>query len=193
MKHSPTAFALLTGGLAVMTAAIMVASPHEAQFPIPVEELDARRSAIFTDLDADGDGLISIEEFNTHEPKRGHRRGRPDSSAAYAHTYAQQGHRRHFEAGTRTDPAVFDELMFTALDSDADGVLSPQEFSHEAMAEARRTIMKERMFAHFDSNDDGYLSTDEFPPNRVAMLDQNADGEISRDEIRRHQHRPDAD
>ena len=190
MKYSATTFAMLTGGLTLMIAAVLSATPHEAQFPIPVEEFDARRSAVFTEVDSNGDGLISIEEFNAHEPRRDH----PGRAVHYSgKRHAPKGHGRRHSPHMNTDRADFDEQMFTALDVDADGVLSKLEFSHEAMAAARQSIMKERMFDRFDANDDGYLSADEFPPNRVAMLDRNADGEISRDEIRRHHDRPDAD
>jgi Ca2+-binding EF-hand superfamily protein len=79
---------------------------------------------------------------------------------------------------------ALDDALFAALDIDGDGTLSRTEFSHEALSSARRDQMKARMFERLDENADGYLSPTEFPPGRLAALDADGNGEISRDELR---------
>lgn len=169
---------LLGAGLLSMTATPALAEPAAGpdaapgKFPLSVESMQARQLEIFAQIDANGDGLIDLEEFDAHEPPaRGNRK-----------------HRRHSAKGgerpSDEQAAALEEALFERLDGNSDGVLSRDEFSRQAMQAAAREIRKSQLFAAADRNDDGYLSPDEFPPRRPADLDTNADGEISRAELR---------
>ena len=57
-------------------------------------------------------------------------------------------------AATFPKMAAMEEDLFIALDADADGVISRDESSKEAMREARRTTMKSRMFERADTDAD---------------------------------------
>ena len=84
-----------------------------------------------------------------------------------------------------------DRAVFIALDIDRDGVLSDEEFSSEKQRHARTVYIKQIVFIRLDSNLDGVLTPEEFPPRRLADLDVDGDGLISRDEMRngmRHLH-----
>jgi len=188
MKHSPTTFALTIGGISLMTAALLSATPGDERFPIPVEELEARRTALFAETDLNGDGLVSASEFDA-----GSRHGGvPDRSPGGFHPHQDRLEKSSWSAERaghwRTGrPAELDTQIFEALDLDADGFLSGDEFSHAAMAEARRSIMKTRIFERLDEDGDGYLTPGEFPPRRHADLDTDGDGQISREEAgKRH-------
>ena len=156
------------------------------RFPISVEEMDAKRAEIFASVDTNGDGLISAEEFATAElperngrGKRGYKGNRGDMSARGDLTDEQMADRI----------AAMEDNLFHALDADADGVISRDEFSRSAMKEAMADGRKAKMFERADQDGDGYLSPDEFPPRRLAQLDANGDGEITRDEMPRRYNR----
>lgn len=153
------------------------AAPQDGQdrFPISVEEIDARRVEVFVSVDSNGDGLISAEEFAAAELPKGRRGGQ----------HKQRGGDGDEEAWAARREAMEEDLFF-ALDANADGVISRDEFSTEAMREARQANRKSRLFERADQDGDGYLSPDEFPPRRMAQLDANGDGEITRDELPAH-------
>ena len=71
-------------------------------------------------------------------------------------------------------------------DTDDSGELSAEEFSRENHEAARKTLRQNKMFARMDADGNGGLSPDEFPNHarRLASLDTNEDGEITRDEAR---------
>ncbi len=181
--QSAFAGAALLGGAAILAAATPAAfaAPDQNQhdrFPITVEEIDARRAEVFARTDSNGDGLISAEEFAAAElPKR---------SRGGQHKRRGGGYRgeptEEMSAERSEKRAAMEESLFHSLDADGDGVISRDEFSREAMAEARKATRRTQMFERADVDGDGYLSPDEFPPRRMANLDANGDGEITRDE-----------
>ena len=182
MKASRLAAA--TGGATLLTLTLLAipgpaavaAPPDQSEFPIPVEALDARRAEIFASVDTNGDGLISAAELDAHEgpmrPGRGRHHGR-----------------RGKQQPSEEERAAMDAALFTSLDQNGDGVLGADEFSSQALREARRDLMQSRFFSRADANGDGYLSPDEFPPRRLSSLDADGDGLISRDELPRRLHR----
>lgn len=179
---------LITGALLTGTGTTAQAAPEagDSRFPVSVESMDARRAEIFAAIDTNGDGLISAEEFDAHEPPARGKRHAGDTGRPHGHPKSA-GHRPDPSADQiASEIARMDESLFQQLDSNGDGVLSQDEFSREAMMAARRELMKLQIFAHADQNDDGYLSPDEFPPRRLADMDANADGEVTRDELRAH-------
>lgn len=189
MKISP--FSMIGGAVALVTTTLLISTapqaaadpataPHQAmkgaddRFPVSVETLNARRTEMFAQIDANGDGLISVEEFAAHEPPM--------------HKGMRSGKQRRMQADhprpTADQLAIMEDALFERLDSNTDGVLSRDEFSRQAMMLARLETMKSQRFAHADQDGDGYLSPDEFPPNRAAEMDADGDGEITRSEFR---------
>ncbi len=182
--------AAVTGTVLIAAATFFVASAPPAhaardegrydRFPISVEALDARRAEVFANVDTDGDGLISAEEFAAAEmpkrPRGGHHKRGGWHGGSGEPTEEMIAERSEAMAG-------MEEELFHALDADADGVVSRDEFSREAMHEAKKASMKSRLFERADADGDGYLSPDEFPPRRLANLDANGDGKITRDEL----------
>lgn len=192
MKHTPLAFAITLGGVAIMTTALAHASPPADRFPLSVADLEARQAAVFSAVDSDGDGRISAAEFAAHEPRAGDRESGGD-------TDAERGHHRRWKSRhdgafrpEALDPQEMDGRIFAALDGNGDGNLTPDEFTREALGSARQTVMKEVMFARLDADGDGFLSAGEFPPGPGASLDTDGDGQITREEMRKRRHSPEA-
>ena len=105
----------------------------------------------FSDIDKDGDGFVSEEEFNSYRAARMAARaeaGKPMKGAA-------------------TAPAFHD------LDSDGDGVLSEDELSagrkahRQAMHNQHGKGMKMPTFADLDLDGDGCINADEFAKHQA--------------------------
>ncbi len=170
---------------ALLTSSTLEAAPEPAgadRFPVTVEALDARRAEIFSRVDANGDGLISSEEFSAHKPLR--RGGGADGKHPRSHPPSHPSSKGHRPRPTDEQLAAMEDRLFEQLDANADGLLSRSEFSTSAMRSARKNGMRDGLFAHADSNDDGFLTPDEFPPGSAADMDLDGDGEITRDELR---------
>ena len=163
----------VVAALAVSATATDVFAAKQDRFPIDLGELRAKAEERFNAADADGDGSVSAEEF-ANADLRGVPRGRRD------------GGRRHGDAEGR--PArewarAGQEGVFDAADADANGQLSEEEFN--AVPAAVRSQRQQRLFERLDADASGGLSLAEFPSRlkRLEMLDANADGTVSRDEM----------
>ena len=102
-------------------------------------------------MDADGDGLISFEEFELPEKRRGGERLEDadtdgDGNISRAEMEAQLA--AHIEADTERA-----EARFARADINDDGFVTPEE-------------RKQVAFEALDENDDGYLSMDELIKGR---------------------------
>ncbi len=129
-------------------------------------------SPFIEQFDADGDGLVSADEFPEDETLFS--RLDVDGSGTIDATEASQGPPPH----DRPDAAA----MLSEFDSDGDGLLSPDEFPGPA-----------DHFDHLDTDGDGLLSADELDAggpapgpageDRFADDDVNADGRVSQTEF----------
>lgn len=179
MRTTLTALVLTAAGVAGMSTALAVAAPGDGRSPISAEEMQARRAEAFSAADANGDGRIDIEEFESFQPPRAHRPPPPHGGRP-----APMG--PHGES-----PAEWDAEIFAALDANGDGVLTVEEFSTAKERSIRRKMRKDAAFEQMDSNESGYLEPDEFPPSRMGKLDTNGDGQNSPSEMRSGGRNPD--
>ena len=167
----------ITVAACITAAALMAmsANAHDGSAAINLDELKAAAQERFAAADADGDGAVSSSEFEaadiTPEPRFG-RQGR--------------GGPWQFRGPGRGDNRA---EVFVEADTDDDEQLSKAEF--EAVPDAVRRLAKRRLFNRLDENDDEFLSSDEFSPryNRLAALDANSDGQVTRDEMPRRYRR----
>ncbi len=177
---APLRGAILLGAVTATAAFAALADGHRPEFPLSVADARERADARFQAMDSDGSGEISPAELAA-APGPEHRGRHP-------------GWKRH---GRTDDDAGFSEegdgALFDALDDDADGTLSRTEFSAERLREARREHARSRLFERLDRDGSGGLSRAELPDmsRRLAAMDADGDGTVTREEARAHHRRPD--
>ena len=197
---SITVAACVTGAALVADA---LADPKERTKPIDLSELQAAEESRFAAADADGDGLVSAEEFAAvdlrqlsagyrphgdrdgwkrrtapdarRRPDRGAMRERMEQRRAGIEKRIAEAQQRRQEARTRD---------FQIGDADGDGQLSAEEYGD--MPAALEATRQRRTFARFDLNADGVLTPEEFPSAvaRLRTLDTDGDGLLTREEMR---------
>lgn len=204
LKDYPLTFAVAGLVTAAALVANVLAQPRSAATPIDLSEAKAKEEARFQVIDADGDGLVSAEEFAAADPRQlmaglsaggelGEARRRMTAERrSVAHERVRAVKERHQAEHEGRDRVARREARqraerreaFETADTDDDGQLSTEEYEHlPAKVEAER---RQRMFARLDANGDGSLTPDEFPSvvNRLEMLDADGDGLVTRDEMR---------
>lgn len=186
-RHLPA----LTGILALSWSALTVADVHRhGPFPIEIAEARAAAEAAFENLDEDGDGMVSRSEFMSAPSLRG---------AWPGHGEGPHGrHRMHgpinpdapeaARAAGRERREAHDEALFQRLDTDGDGVLSPEEFGSGEIRQARSGMTRERLFERLDQSGSGALSREEFTGwlARLEAMDADGNGVVTREEAKAH-------
>jgi Ca2+-binding EF-hand superfamily protein len=109
----------------------------------------ARPSWMMKQLDLDGDGVISRDEFDVAIARRF---ARLDTDADGTLSFEQMHARRAPRSEDRA------RLRFDRIDTDGDGRISIQEF----------TVAADRRFARMDRNGDGLIQADELTRPRHA-------------------------
>ncbi|MFA8386526.1 MAG: EF-hand domain-containing protein [Pelagibaca sp.] len=107
-----------------------------------------RRAQVFAELDTDGDGVVSAEEF-ANPPSRFEIADANKDGLVSADELAALSQQRSEQRIAR---------MITRMDTDGDGALSEEEFA------ARQGAA--RMFDRLDANEDGAISEEEFAEMR---------------------------
>jgi Ca2+-binding EF-hand superfamily protein len=161
----------LVAGALLLGAGTSVAQPPRP--PIDVATLEARAAEAFAKADADGDGMITEQEFSAVERPARSNRG-PGGHKSH------RSNRQNPDTSARQNRA---EEMFDLLDSNGDDSLSRDEFSRANQQAVRQTLGHQRAFSRLDANDDGVLTIEEFPPSRLAARDTNGDGTITQEEL----------
>lgn len=118
----------------------------------------------FAELDADGSGQITVEDFEMLRAAR---------FAAFDTDGDGQVSRTEFEAEASGRAAERAGEMFVILDVDGDGILSRD------VLEMRGGAMGPRMIERLDTDGDGSVSAEEFEAagsRRAGMRDGNRDG-----------------
>jgi Ca2+-binding EF-hand superfamily protein len=108
----------------------------------------------FTELDVDGNGVITAEDFDALKTAR---------FAALDSNGDGDVTRDEFMAAARIDSDDRAERMFDRLDADGDGVLARD------VLEGRERGPNSRMIERFDEDGDGALSEEEFDAFRDRM------------------------
>lgn len=165
--------------MAVTTGALAGPGRPGPDFPISIEAAQERAAARRAEIDSDGDGLISREEFAAAERLGiGFRHGLRQKGPGAADGKRMPRSERRSGGG--------DQALFETLDSDGDGKLSKDEFDVRAMRDARRQLHRERMFDRLDRNGDGVLGPDELPDPiaRLEAMDADGDGTVTAEEAR---------
>ena len=155
---------------------------HHPRLPISIADAEARAAERFGQVDADADGLISLDELSAAEFGDGDMRG---PRARHHRPGPAKRRGPDDESPTPEQRAEREQHIFEALDADGDGQLSSAEFANRDTV--LRSLRRQKMFTHLDANADGMLDASEFPPmlQRLKKMDTNSDGEVTRDEFRR--------
>jgi len=162
------------------------AEKHERpRFLLDLAELEARSIERFSTIDSNSDGLLSADEFATNTPQ--HWRGKRHHKGGKHHRSGPHKKSSHHNRGDRE--AVQSEI-FAQLDTDKNGELSDAEFARqrEVRKALRHEKFIERRFTTLDANNDAQISLAEFQQRleKVRALDADANGSISREELRAH-------
>ncbi|MFP7569939.1 EF-hand domain-containing protein [Marivita sp. S2033] len=143
---------------AVLVAALMATGAATTVSAQSASTRDDRRAEMFQQMDADGDGSISAEEFAAN----GDRFSRADTDGDGMLTVEE------IVAGSQDRAKRMAEQMIERMDTDGDGALSQDEI------EARGN--PDRMFDRMDSNNDDMISKDEFADARMGDRDGRGHG-----------------
>ena len=174
---------VLAGGVGAVTLAAMVAMPSAAKPDL---------AAAFQRIDANGDGVISMEEFFGEQP----------SSEEIREEIRKVVRER---GGTISEDATTQEMKLDAFallipppDGDVDGQwglrmeISQRSESDEDPAPVYPADPRQSEFAGMDTSGDGQVSREEFEERfrqlmtrGFEVLDQNGDGHLDRSELAR--------
>ena len=191
--HKPlTAGAALLAGMIITTAfgadappTSSAATPSAPQGAIDPAKANERAAKMFAAVDANDDGKITDSEFMAANPRHEGPPGGPGMGMSGPHKGMRgpgpDGALTAEQRDARTQ--AFETELFSALDTDHNGQLSPAEFSKSR--EVAQNLMKKQMFTKSDKNGDGVLTKDEFPPfvPKLAAMDANGDGTVTHEEI----------
>ncbi|MGI9326764.1 MAG: EF-hand domain-containing protein [Pseudomonadales bacterium] len=202
--------AMIAGALTLTAVAWQVVAepgarhqgPH-GKFPINISEAEQRSEARFATLDADNDGVVSDAEFKSSaNDSAGHRahhrgwKGKMFHEGRMRHRNLSDEEKQERRAAHQQRKAQFEEKLFDLMDEDGNGQLSREEASAENRRTAKHQLFKSHAFDRLDADDSGAIDRTEFAVRieRLKAADANADGLVSRDELRNMRHaRPDID
>ncbi len=184
-RRTPVTHWLLALGIVTTVGTIGVAQAHPERgdrFPISIAQVEEKVQNRFADVDTDGSGDISLEEFTAAKPGHSGKKGK-----------RHMGRMAHFAKSDDTDRAArkaeirqgTKDALFTLMDADADGNISEDEFKADNKG-LRKQARKQALFQYLDEDNNGRLSLNEMPnpAQRLRQADADADGQVSREEMR---------
>lgn len=136
--------------VSALVIAALLATTAGAAFAQDATSREERRAEMFAELDTNGDGTISAEEFAAGA----NRFARADTNGDGLLTAEELAAAGEERAAHRA------ERMIARLDQNGDGALSEDEIT------SRRD--PSRMFDRLDANDDGAVSAEEFADARMG-------------------------
>lgn len=139
--------------VAAMTAGVSIQA-------VSAEEAGGPREMDFSTLDADGDGLLTLEEMQAAAEARF---AAADTDGDGGLSVEEMLAQRNAEMAARAERRT--TRMLERLDANEDGLLQPEE-----LAEMRRPL--DRMFDRVDTDEDGAISAEEFEAAQERMADR---------------------
>jgi hypothetical protein len=148
-------------------------------------------------FDRDGNGVVTRDEMRTTETERfqkvdTNKDGRltlDEIQAAHkeraAKHFADKDANKNGKLERAEVPRIPDE-MWTRLDQNKDGTLTPDELANKG---GRFAEHAQKHFQHVDTNSDGAISKDEAlagVDKRFARMDTNSDGVLTQEEMKAH-------
>lgn len=140
----------------VVTLSVLIPLGLVAGLPAMAQDAGPRSAEVFAELDADGDGALSLEELQA---------GRGGDRFAQADTDGDGTITRDEMLAQVTERAEAGvDRFFDRFDADEDGAVTQEEIAEarEAQNEERRARMAERIFERMDADGDGTVSEEEF-------------------------------
>ena len=141
--------------------ALGVLLPLSFALPATAQDGPPRGAGMFEQLDANGDGALSLEELQS----RPDRFASADADGDGTITRDEMLARATERAEARIDQ------FFETFDSDGDGAVTEAEIAEvrDARQADRREEMAERIFDRMDADGDGQISAEEFAEARERM------------------------
>jgi len=178
-------------GLPLIVFLVPIYSSAEQDTSISLDEIQTRETEYFKKLDLNGDGHISLVEFEKTKPlvarkhKNMRRKGRPSEHRGRIGKAPFAGKEKRKGNMDAKRKKAHSKELFSILDEDHNQSLSEQEFLGSSNPKNHHLAQQRAAFGFFDSNKDGQLSRNELPSRakRLGMLDSNQDGFISKEEM----------
>ena len=170
-----------------------------------VQRINTQSLEQFLLADLNKDGLISLAEFEQHNPKHGVKgKGHPSAGNERGNNDAKRQHGQRPHHGKRmrghNGPmahmmgpgidrkemrALVETEMFALLDADQDGAISDAEYKAANKRQNKQLARKRAVFEKLDTNADGKLAQEEMPnpEKKLRALDTNNDGVVDRSEM----------
>ena len=143
-------------------------------------EFDIAMEQRFKKMDADGNGVVSREEFKKNTKASHKKYNKKKKAKMDTNNDGRISKQEYLEAKNR-----WAEKKFAKLDKNTDGFLSEQERTAEKSGK-RRFKKSSHYFPKIDANGDGVISAEENKASAERMfkkLDTNNDQVITQDEI----------